>query len=1176
MPPKARTPAPIDRPISRAYVRQFTGWSTDRTPGLSDPTSFRLMENVMVNRDGSVRVRPGLRYLSYAVGPTNDVAGVAIDLELVGSYEPFYLNTGEKAYLQGVKEYNGVTWRVIVPDKDGQAVFALDDPYVDFKIPQGIGALKFSAATTYVSYVQVDNKIFALSNAGEPMRMFFVGKEKQAKALFSIERPAWDRDDKLDVIHPESAWILQRDIVATRRNLLKNPSFEIGADFWDVPYAKARRPKTPPKTPISGDYVLTLETQPYRTNLCYSPLGDVATNGVPEWYPARHWTELGESIPDPVTITAAGDHMNVHLDVAEKREFYARGRICEGVEAGKKYQIALNIGTLGTDVVPLARVRFQGVNGHIIGEDVIFETDTSGRWHSKPFLAPKGAVSLRVLVGGRSTKAAATDVQFNRIVVCPSEETTDYFDGNSGADYYWLGDPNDSASTYHPTQNISITSHKTRAIPGQGLYASIYTSSTGSTRNMDMTLRIYDKADNQIIGYGTATTTGNGGLIRRSIGNDTISNQAARADLDLLIHDVPRGEKICLDAAMMEPKVTAVGTYFDGSTTDQPLLKRTWKDEEHKSVSIETEYENADTIPTEETPTEDTLIATGGPYVNVYGFGFFYTFDNEVGESAPSKITEIRCQRPWSDWVWEKPNAAGEPNGHLTKHPNLAADQLVAIMPEEVYNEAVAAGATQWSLYMVTWSEQDAAPVMAMKVESRKLGLDTTYQTHGWARVTAETTSAVDELPLPRKATLHNYSDPSRGGSGALVRDRLVIVNDPTDAAVIRWSSNKQGEYTNFTPSKGGGYKTLTSGNLNVPVAVKLWQNPQSADTIVILCLGTDGKSTAYYMSPAEISSQSESISVMGFEETTATPGTVSPFGVEVFNNSLYHPLEDQLMKSTASNYNINHTSLTDNIRNVWADLVQKDKIVSAQHDNRLYYLVNNPDGEPLEDGCRGNEIWVYDAQAKTGTWSRWLIQAHSLHRLEFGGRVYMGVTRPEGIYYLDPETGLDETVQPDLSIAEVPIPWYLESNTQGANRAHDAWCHLQQVGVILGEFAGRMRFGIKSLDLNGKPVVVEKRVRDTDPLTEKEWDIEENLLVRRDLREWYFYAGSALDDTGAVLPSYGQISLVQFRYTPSTVNTGYEFGSVETFEYGRDAAEAISSTTVNGVPLPLLDSRRP
>ena len=67
--PKKGLPAPIDRPLSRAYLREFSGWSTAHPPGLSEPTSLRTMENMQVNRDGSLRVRPGLRYLSYAVAP---------------------------------------------------------------------------------------------------------------------------------------------------------------------------------------------------------------------------------------------------------------------------------------------------------------------------------------------------------------------------------------------------------------------------------------------------------------------------------------------------------------------------------------------------------------------------------------------------------------------------------------------------------------------------------------------------------------------------------------------------------------------------------------------------------------------------------------------------------------------------------------------------------------------------------------------------------------------------------------------------------------------------------------------------------------------------------------------------------------------------------------------------
>jgi hypothetical protein len=59
-------------------------------------------------------------------------------------------------------------------------------------------------------------------------------------------------------------------------------------------------------------------------------------------------------------------------------------------------------------------------------------------------------------------------------------------------------------------------------------------------------------------------------------------------------------------------------------------------------------------------------------------------------------------------------------------------------------------------------------------------------------------------------------------------------------------------------------------------------------------------------------------------------------------------------------------------------------------------------------------------------------------------------------------------------------------------------------------------------------------------------------------------------------MPSAGQINLLQYRYTPSTVNTGYEFGSVETFEYGRDTEFLSPGETFNGVPRPMADTGRP
>lgn len=67
MPGKAKIQAPIDRPLSKAYLREFTGWSTAYPPGLSDPTSLRQMENAWITREGAAAIRPGMR----SAFPTN-------------------------------------------------------------------------------------------------------------------------------------------------------------------------------------------------------------------------------------------------------------------------------------------------------------------------------------------------------------------------------------------------------------------------------------------------------------------------------------------------------------------------------------------------------------------------------------------------------------------------------------------------------------------------------------------------------------------------------------------------------------------------------------------------------------------------------------------------------------------------------------------------------------------------------------------------------------------------------------------------------------------------------------------------------------------------------------------------------------------------------------------------
>jgi hypothetical protein len=598
-----------------------------------------------------------------------------------------------------------------------------------------------------------------------------------------------------------------------------------------------------------------------------------------------------------------------------------------------------------------------------------------------------------------------------------------------------------------------------------------------------------------------------------------------------------------------------------------------------------------DTFGPAETPAAGTLISsTSG--ANIYNIGLFYTYYNELGESAPSQVKVVKVSRPWSGWKDDKTN--GSPD-----EPKYYWDQLIARIQgtpgyfefaETVHDE----GALGAYLYMATWADGDPVPVEALLVDEIQFTDGSAYGTppfdafeagawwnhEGWFQLTATVGLAARTVPMPSLATRRNYTDPSRGGQGIVAADRLVVVNDPTQPAVIRWTSNQQGEYTNFSASRGGGLKTLTSGNLFIPACVKLWQNPQSVDTLTILCRGIDGMSTGYYMAPSEVTSQSESTSIMGFEETTASPGTTSPYGCEVFNNSLYHPVEDQLMKSTAANYAIRHKTLTELITRDWQSLVDKEWIISCEHDGFIYYIVHNPEGDDLEDNCKGNEVWVLDAAAETPTWSRWLVQGCALRKVELFGKVYMSLVRPEGIYVFDPLKFEDDVVIPSvtpggLALSTAPIPWRIETNTQGANRAHDAWAHVQQVEINLGNFLGAMRWGIRGKDVNGLPVLLEKVTQDDESPTARTWDRADDLLVQRIMKEWYFFAGSVeLEDE--LQPSQGQINLLQYRYAPSTVNTGYEFGSIETFEYGANVANGNVGPTVDGVPTPYADVERP
>jgi hypothetical protein len=813
MPPKAKLPAPIDRPLSRAYLREFSGWSTAYPPGASQPTSCRIMENMMINREGSIRIRPGLRMVAKRAVGGGAPFGSTLNRRMVGTYETFYLNDGRKAVLFAfrVPVTNVVEFNVGVIDGDEIIVNEVANISTYFSPVGFAGTPQFTAATTYVKYLQIDNKIIALSDAGEKLIVFDAGTAKTVTEQNEITWPAAD---------------------------------------------------------VPGQ-----------------------TSAMAGGVPRRSWINGGQA------------------------------------------------------------------------------------------LFPTSA---------------------------------------------------EVADTPSPT----------------GLWSSV----------------------------------------------------------------------------------------------DNP-----------------------------------------------YNYGFFWTFSNDIGESVASDVYVAALSQPWGSWRWEAPDVAvadnlspePDPTGAgVVTNPTLACDQYAVLIPAgygaTTYNQAVADGATKLNVYLFTWSKQDSVPVEAFLVGTKTVAPGTPITEVG-VILTPSSRSLGVNVPVPNKENRYNSTTPSKATNGIVAGDRMVLVGDPTNLARIQWTTNEQGNYLNFSPSKGGGFKTLTSGNMQATAAVKLWQNPQSADTLTILNLGSDGHSTSYYMAPAQVASQSDATNIMGFEETTATPGTVSPYGNEVANNTLYHPLDNELVKSTASNYNINHKSMTDLIANKWTALINKRRIVSSVYDNRIYYLVHNPEGAALQDHCKGNEVWVLDLAAEGGSWSRWLVQGTSMRKINLDGRDYLSLIRPESIYVFDPSYIYDDTRTFETTITPVNIGWRLETNTQGANRAHDAWCRLQQAGINLGNWTGRLKWGVRGWDLNGRKVDISKITKGGDTLPDDNlpFDLEDQLQVKKDMKEWFFYA-SSVDDGEVVGPeqSSGQITLVQYRYAPVSVNVGYEHGSIETFEYGRDVALADSNTD-NGVPQPFNDQRR-
>ena len=203
MPGKARTPAPIDRPLSRAYLREFSGWSTSFSPGLSEPNSLRVMENCWVTRSGALSVRPALR----SIFDVNNWITTNFNATIVGSFETFFLNDGSKALLFATKEADGnVTFKVAKDSGTAYDVITLAEAGFSGEA----AAVSFSSATMYVRYLQIDNKIFALpdsTSAEDTVRIFYVGEEKKLVAPQEITIPEWSSAAAPTVRLPDAAWI---------------------------------------------------------------------------------------------------------------------------------------------------------------------------------------------------------------------------------------------------------------------------------------------------------------------------------------------------------------------------------------------------------------------------------------------------------------------------------------------------------------------------------------------------------------------------------------------------------------------------------------------------------------------------------------------------------------------------------------------------------------------------------------------------------------------------------------------------------------------------------------------------------------------------------------------------------------------------------------------------------
>jgi hypothetical protein len=490
--------------------------------------------------------------------------------------------------------------------------------------------------------LQIDNKILALSNAGEPMRYFTVGTTKSAKRLNSIQRPAWNPSDKLTVVEPTQAWINSGVPTGTRTNLLTNPSFETNLNGWLIDTA-TERVRSSSFAMVGGSWSMRLNSRPVKVNYMPTPLGTPAST-------SSGWG-AGSGIGDVAGATFAINGTSHRLratflanSITGGSRRYFNAPLSVGIPRQPSaeptpllYHACFEIATDGSFFDSVGcMIRFYDSNGTQIGTDL----DTSlssvvgNRYDFYIGTIPSTAASARIypwFKGTATTNSSVAWCEIGNVLITDDGHQGTYFDGDSGTDYHWVGSTDTSQSQYHPDANIyAYTS--TGVIGAAPISAGLDYTAQANVRagsvpaNCHLELEWIDSSFTVLsssVGSTVADVNSSWTLIS-AIG--TAPAGAVYVGIKLIATSVGFNEVHYVDDVMLEQD-NSVNPYFDGSFTDTSTEQYSWGSTAHESYSVETVYAAPATLPSANTPAADTLISSDATQ-NVYNFGFFYTFAN--------------------------------------------------------------------------------------------------------------------------------------------------------------------------------------------------------------------------------------------------------------------------------------------------------------------------------------------------------------------------------------------------------------------------------------------------------------------------------------------------------------------------------------------------------------------